>query len=60
MTFYLYSGAGNTFVVLDGREIISEMEAETPEQEHCHCHEEEGHECGCHHEEGEQDRKSVV
>ena len=53
MTFYLYSGAGNTFVVLDGREIISEMEAETPEQEHCHCHEEEGHECGCHHEEGE-------
>ena len=53
MTFYLYSGAGNTFVVLDGREIISEMEAETSEQEHCHCHEEEGHECGCHHEEGE-------
>ena len=53
MTFYLYSGAGNTFVVLDGREIISKMEAEAPEQEHCKCHEEEGHECGCHHEEGE-------
>ena len=50
MTFYLYSGAGNTFVVLDGREIISEMEAEAPAQEHCKCHE-DGEECKC--EEGE-------
>ena len=47
MTFYLYSGAGNTFVVLDGREIISEMEAGAPEQEHCKCHEDADGECGC-------------
>ena len=53
MTFYLYSGAGNTFVVLDGREIISEMEAEAPEQEQCECHKEGDGECGCHsHEDG--------
>lgn len=57
MTFYLYSGAGNTFVVLDGREIISEMDNAAKSEcecgENCECGG-NGEDCGCHHgEEGE-------
>ncbi len=51
MTFYLYSGAGNNFVVLDGREIINEMEqAAQPEggcDEKCECGCQEGEPCTC-------------
>ena len=57
MTFYLYSGAGNTFVVLDGREIISEMDNAAKSEcecgENCECGG-NGENCGCHHDqEGE-------
>ncbi len=51
MTFYLYSGAGNTFVVLDGREIISEMDNAAKSEcecgENCECGG-NGEDCGCH------------
>lgn len=57
MTFYLYSGAGNTFVVLDGREIINEMEsAAKPEGEcgeDCQCGCKDGEPCTCDKPEGE-------
>ncbi|MBP5488653.1 MAG: diaminopimelate epimerase [Bacteroidales bacterium] len=58
MTFYLYSGAGNNFVVLDGREIISEMENAAKCDGECKCGCQDGeppckcgeheHDCGCH------------
>ena len=47
MTFYLYSGAGNKFVVLDGREIISEMENAAKCDEECTCGCKDGEPCTC-------------
>lgn len=47
MTFYLYSGAGNTFVVLDGREIISEMENAAKCDGECECGCQDGEPCTC-------------